>query len=119
MIGESMQKVIISIGLSFALNLSAFSYCAEPSLLATEPSPPSTYGKPNVPYCLNSYSWRGEHSCDGWELDSYFDEVEDYQRKLRRYLEEVADYEASVQQYVYDAIEFARCENREILSQHE
>ena len=113
------MRILIFALLLFCGVEKANAYCSEPDIYESPPEPPSGYHKPTVPYCLSSYSWQGSHECDRWELDQYFNEVEEYTRKLQRYLSEVQDYESAVQSYVDDAIRYARCEADEVAEQHE
>ena len=114
-----MRSLLIVTILIFSMVSPAYSYCSEPTLWSDKPDPPPSYHKPDIPYCLSDYSWSGEHSCDDWEIENYFDEVEDYQRKLRQYLAEVEDYQVAVEDYVSEAITYAKCENDEVLEQHQ
>lgn len=118
----------------------SFSYCSEPSVYASEPSfsgyqpsAPSSFRKPDVPYCLSSYSYSGTHDCEEYELSAYFDEVEDYVEDLKEYYEEAltfaqgaVDYanEArafsnKIQQFADEVLEYAKCEIQDVNTQHE
>lgn len=97
----------------------AFGYCYQPSEPDDPPDLPGTYSKPSVPYCLSSYSYSGKHDCSNWELDSYFGDVEDYQRKLRSFVQDLEDYQAEVEDYIDAAAAYAVCEFEDVADQHE
>lgn len=82
--------------------------CFEPNA----PSPPGRYYKPAVPHCLSQFAYSSEHSCNSYEIDSYKSEVEDYVRKLKNYASEVKSYYS-------DAVDYANCEIKEVVKQHE
>ncbi len=94
----------------------AYAYCSEPSFYGSPPSPPGSYSKPNVPYCMNSYSGGG---CDQWEIDSYISEVNDYIRKLSDYADEAADFANSTINFANDASNYASCEASDVKDQHQ
>ncbi|WP_130406627.1 hypothetical protein [Thalassococcus sp. S3] len=116
------------------------SYCIEPSIYASEPSfsghepsAPSSFQKPDVPYCLSSYSYSGTHACEEYELNAYFDEVEEYVEALEEYYEEALSFareaidyanEAKafsneIQQFADEVLEYAKCEAEDVSTQHE
>ncbi|MEM8774773.1 MAG: hypothetical protein AAGF53_07045 [Pseudomonadota bacterium] len=118
----------------------SLSYCSEPSVYASEPSfsgnepsAPSSFQKPDVPYCLSSYSYSGTHECDEYELRAYFDEVDEYVEDLKEYYAEaitfaqkVVDYanEArafsdEIQYFANEVLEYAKCEAEDVNTQHE
>ncbi|WBU53597.1 hypothetical protein [Paracoccus sp. SCSIO 75233] len=128
------------IGLIASAPTASFSYCSEPSVYASEPSfsgyepsAPSSFQKPDVPYCLSSYSYSGTHDCDEYELNAYFDEVEEYVEDLEDYYEEALifaqeaiDYanEAlafsnDIQQFADEVLDYANCEAEDVTTQHE
>lgn len=72
-----------------------------------------------MPFCLNSYSYSREHTCDEWELDSYFSDVEDYVSSLQAYLVEFNEYTRKVSRLAAEAETYAVCEAEEVSSQHE
>lgn len=98
---------------------SAFAYCSGPYDPDDPPDMPGSYSRPDVPYCLSSYSYSGKHTCSEWELRSYFDEVDEYQQKLRNYIRELEGYQAEVEAYVEAAAAYAVCEFDEVVAQHE
>ena len=97
----------------------AHSYCYEPSFGDTPPDPPSSYERPDVPYCLEEYSWSGRHTCDDWEIDAYFSDVEDYAEELEDYLYEVEAFKMAAERFASEAVDYATCEADEVVSQHE
>ena len=68
---------------------------------------------------LNGYSYTREHTCDQWELDSYFSDVEDYVNELQTYLDEINEYSRKVTLLARDAEAYAVCEAEEVSTQHE
>lgn len=97
----------------------AAAFCWSPSFNNRPPEPPGTFGKPDVPYCLSSYRFSGEHTCSTWEVDSYKREVSDYIDKLNAYLAEASDFARQANRFVSEAESYAKCEADEVLSQHE
>jgi hypothetical protein len=76
-----MRTIIAALNSTMALvlmPLPALAYCSEPSTSISLPDAPGSYVKPDVPPCLASYAFSGEHTCNEWELSSYQSEVEDY-----------------------------------------
>ena len=89
-------------------------YCGEPSFSGygpsfhgSAPAAPLTYQKPGVPFCLSSYRYTGEHDCGQWELDRYFQEVNDYIGDLEDYVAEANEFAADVRAFAEEAIAFA------------
>ena len=97
----------------------AFAWCSTPSFYESEPSPPSSFSKPSVPYCLNAYSYTQKHSCSEWELNSYFDEVDEYIEELEDYYGDVVEFANAAAALADEALRYARCEAEEVSSQHE
>jgi hypothetical protein len=97
----------------------ALAYCSEPSLSISVPNAPGTFDKPDVPSCLSGFSYSREHTCESWEIESYKGEVEDYIRKLNGYVEETVTLANRVRQFAMDAQDYAACESKDALSQHE
>lgn len=77
------------------------------------------FGRPDVPYCLSSYSYSGTHTCDNWEIESYFSEVDDYVNSLQAYLDEFNEYTRKVSRLAQEAEAYAICEAEEVSTQHE
>lgn len=73
----------------------AKAYCTEPSAPYYKPE------KPLVPWCVNEYA--GTHTCDEWEIDNYYDSINNYKT-------EVDDYIAQLNAYIDEAVEYAQCE---------
>lgn len=94
-------------------------YCSDPSFYQTAPVAPSSYSKPDVPFCLSTYSYSGTHTCDDWEVDSYLDEVKDYVRKLQNYADEANDFANTAIRFANEAMDYAKCEAKEVNTQHE
>ncbi|MDR7029824.1 hypothetical protein [Rhizobium rosettiformans] len=96
----------------------AWAYCYEPSESFSPPEGPSSYSKPSVPYCLSSYRFSGEHTCEQWEIDSYQRDVEEYVDKLQVYMNEAAEVARQAATFAEEVETYARCEAEEVLSQH-
>jgi len=112
---------------SFTLAVAAFlcfsgqtasAYCFDPTFYAEPPTPPGAYSKPTVPYCLSDYAWSNEHTCESWEISSYFNDVEAYQSKLDAYVDELSTYVDEVANNVASAIDYAACEKSAVANQH-
>jgi len=107
-----MQKlpvsVLVAIGIWLCFGGDAHAWCSEPD----PPDVPSSFSKPNVPYCLQSFSYSRQHSCESYELDNYKSEVSDYVRKLK-------DFASEAEDFYREAIEYANCEINDVNSQHE
>ena len=93
--------------------------CVEPYIGLVPPDAPSSRHRPDVPYCLSTYSWSREHTCDSWEIESYKSEVEDYIDKLNEFVEEAEDLSRRAQLFAQEAYDYAKCEAEEVSSQHE
>ena len=72
----------------------ANAYCSEPSFYLSTPS------KPSVPYCVNE--WNNTHTCDEWEIQNYYDEMENYSSEARNFID-------GLNEYVSEASDFAQC----------
>ena len=94
-------------------------YCSEPSFYKSAPDAPGSYSKPNVPYCLSTYSYSGTHTCDDWEINSYLDEVRDYVGKLRDYADEANNFANTAIRFANEAVDYANCEAKDANTQHE
>lgn len=99
----------------------AFGYCYEPSVPSrlSAPDAPGSYSRPSVPYCLSTYSYSNEHTCDQWELDAYFSDVEVYVNSLQTYLVDFNEYARKVSRLEQEAEAYALCEAEEVSTQHE
>lgn len=97
----------------------ASAYCSEPYFSENPPDTPSSYHKPDVPYCLNEYGFTGKHSCESYEIDMYFDEVNDYIQKLNDYTSEAIDFANDAARYANEVTDYARCEAENVKNQHE
>lgn len=108
--------LIVFIALSIG---NAHGFCSSPSFYEAMPDPPSSYERPNVPYCLSGYSYTREHTCSEWELDSYFDDVDEYIEDLQKYYSDVVDFANSAALHADYALRYAKCEAEEVSTQHE
>lgn len=96
----------------------ASALCLEPSFYSSAPS--SFYqARPSVPYCLNGYAYSQEHTCEQYELDSYFSDVEDYADALKAHHSELAEYANSTVSNANDYLKYVECEVDEVVTQHE
>ena len=78
-------------------------YCSEPNA----PAAPSSWNKPDVPFCLSGYEYSGEHTCSQWQINSYIDEVNNYISDLNAFARDAANFAS-------DAHEYAKCSANEI-----
>lgn len=114
----SSIRVVTFLIAAFQIN-GAIAYCSEPYVFSTPPDAPSSYEKPDVPYCLQEYSYSREHSCESYEIDTYFDEVNDYIQKLNDYISEANNFASEAVQFANDVSDYARCEADDVKNQHE
>lgn len=117
--GKLVKGVVVSAVALVISVVNAGAFCSAPSFGESAPDEPSSYNRPDVPYCLSEYSWSGKHTCEQWEIDSYISEVNDYIRKLNDYADEARDFADSSVNFANEAIEYAECEANEVKSQHE
>ena len=94
----------------------ANAFCSEPSMYETPPSAPGSYSKPDVPFCLNQYSYTRKHTCSQWELNNYIEEINDYIRKLKAYVDEANSFANSATDFANEAAEYANCEAQDAKS---
>jgi hypothetical protein len=73
----------------------SFSFCYEPSPPWSKPS------KPTVPWCVNE--WDNTHTFSDWEIDSYYNDVDNYNYEVRSYVNDL-------QNYLYEAEDYVNCE---------
>ena len=73
----------------------SFSFCYEPSPPWSKPS------KPTVPWCVNG--WDNTHTFSDWEIDSYYNDVDNYNYEVRSYVNDL-------QNYLYEAEDYVNCE---------
>jgi len=111
------RVVIILCGVFYVSGATA--YCSEPYFSQSPPDTPSSYHKPDVPYCLSEYGFSGKHSCEDYEIDMYFDEVNDYIQKLNDYSSEAINFANETARYANEVTDYARCEADDIKNQHE
>ena len=92
-------------------------FCSEPSMYTTPPDPPSSWSKPNPPYCLSGYSYSDTHTCDRWEIDGFIDEVTIYIDELNDYVREANAYANEAIEYANAASRYAQCEAEDVQSE--
>ena len=97
----------------------AFAFCSEPSMYEDAPEPPGSYTKPDAPYCLSGYSYTRTHTCDQWEIDRYFADINDYISKLNNYAREAEAFANAAAGFADEAFEYARCEADDVKSEIE
>lgn len=114
-------EIALAVALTFGVISPAFAFCSEPSVSSylRPPDVPGSYARPSVPYCLSSYRYSREHTCERWELDSYFSDVADYVNSLQTYLDETNEYARKVSRFTEEAETYANCEAEEVNTQHE
>ena len=61
--------------------------------------------KPSTPWCVNE--WNNTHTCDDWEIEQYYFDLENYQHEADRFVRKL-------NKYVEDAVEYAECRAREL-----
>ena len=89
---------------------SAYAFCFQPTMYETQPSPPLSFSKPSVPFCLSGYEYSGTHNCATWELENYFDEVEAYADDLREYSQRAWEFAEAAADFAAEATDYANCE---------
>jgi len=108
----SLLAVLLATGPASAI-------CFDPSFYDSTPTPPSSFSKPDVPFCLSSYAYTKEHTCSQWELDSYFDDVADYVDDLQRFYAEAVAFANEAVRFSNEAYDYAQCEANDVNTQHE
>ena len=88
------SAICIFFGAVLSSNL-AMAYCYEPSAPYSKPY------KPSVPYCVNE--WAGTHTCDEWEINNYYSQLESYRSDVEYYIRQLNNY-------IDEAVEYAECE---------
>ena len=91
----------LTILLAFLMMLStqAGAYCSEPSVYMSTPN------KPSVPFCVNE--WDNTHTCSEWEIQSYYDDLENYRSESQQFINELNTYTS-------EAVEYAQCRANEL-----
>ena len=112
-------SVLATLVFNFGPTEQSHAYCSEPSFFQSAPDAPGSYSKPDVPYCLSSYSNSRTHTCDDWQINSYLDEVREYVRKLRDYADEANNFANAAILFANEAVNYAKCEAEDVNSQHE
>ncbi len=87
------RAILSATALVYSLSAPAWAYCYEP----TTPEPP--WNKPDVPFCLSSYSFRREHNCSTWELDTYLNDLDRYRRDLIAYVDESVEFARQAEEH--------------------
>lgn len=105
--------------LAFSPITPAWSFCSSPSFYGDEPTPPSSFQKPDAPYCLSGYRYTRSHSCDQWELDQYIDEVNDYINDLNNFVDSATEFANAAIEFQNEAARYAQCEAEEAKSEIE
>lgn len=113
-----MIRITLLTAILVSVSSQVWAYCYEPSARLSVPSSPSSFTRPSVPYCLSSYRFSGEHTCDQWEIDAYQRDVNEYVEQLQQYMNEAAEVARKAASFAEEAGEYARCEAEEVLSQH-
>ena len=113
------RTLALSIIILFFFSSGAYAYCGQPSLYSSLPSPPGSYQKPSLPYCLSDYKYSGKHSCNSWEIDTYIDGINEYIRALENYVAEAYSFAGEASDYANQAAEYARCESENAKSEFE
>lgn len=113
-----MIRITLLAAIFVSASSQTWAYCYEPSVHFSPPDGPASYSRPSVPYCLNSYRFSGEHTCDQWEIDSYQRAVDEYVDQLQEYMNEAAEVAKKAVSFAEEVEEYARCEAEEVLSQH-
>lgn len=113
------KRLLACIGITMALTVgTASAACYEPSSYNSAPS--SFYERrPSVPYCLSQYSYSREHTCQQYELDSYFDDVQDYVDALNEHHAELVEFANAAVKDANDYLIYVECEVDEVVAQHE
>ena len=115
-----MKKISILLVILILVIPTAHAYCFEPASIRLHPPDlPSSYQRPDVPFCLSNYSWQGTHDCDDWEIDSYFDDVNNYIRLLNDYVQEAESFANKALLFMQETAEYAACEAEQVKTQHE
>ena len=95
------MKYLISSVLCLFLSVNQLmAWCSEPSV-----SYLYTPTKPSVPWCVNE--WNNTHTCDEWEIDSYYSDIEAYNNDVEGFIYQLNNY-------VDEAVEYARSRMEEL-----
>lgn len=94
-----MRQIAIISSFLITIGFQAGAFCSEPSVYMSAPS------KPSVPFCVNE--WNNTHTCDEWEIQGYYDDLEFYQYQAQEFIN-------ALNIYVSEASEYARCRAREL-----
>ena len=94
-----MRQIAIISSFLITISFQAGAFCSEPSVYMSTPS------KPSVPFCVNE--WANTHTCDEWEIQSYYDDLEFYASQAQELIN-------ALNIYVSEASEYAQCRAREL-----
>ena len=90
----------------------ALGFCNPPNIYLTPPTPPSSFSKPQEPFCLANYKHTKTHTCSDREVKSYINKVKKYIRSLDNYADEAASVANAAKKYANQASKYAACEAR-------
>ena len=93
--GKSQMRPFMPVLFLMFFSQNALAYCYEPSAPYNKPQ------KPYVPYCVNE--WAGTHSCDDWEINNYYAELESYNYEVQSYINQL-------NKYIEEAVEYVKFE---------
>ena len=90
----------IAVALTISYSTKARAWCSEPSAFFI-----TTPIKPSVPWCVNE--WNNTHTCDEWEIQSYYNELENYRREVDIFINDLNNF-------VDEAVDYAKCRALEL-----
>ena len=93
-----MRTILIALMTTLATKVWAL-WCIEPTVYLSTPV------KPNVPWCVNE--WYNTHTCDEWEIKSYYSELDAYRDEAQYFIN-------SLNLYVDEAVDYAQCRANEL-----
>lgn len=107
---KTPKKTILTLALGLVSSV-ANAFCSSPTApFDSLPSPPSAFSQPREPFCMSDYKFTGRHTCSSWELDSYFNDVEQYAEELGHFADDARAYANEVIDYANAAVDYANCE---------
>ena len=92
-----MRTLMIALLMTLATQAGAI--CIEPTVYLSTPV------KPSVPWCVNE--WDNTHTCDEWEIQSYYSELDAYRDEAQYFIN-------SLNLYVDEAVDYAQCRANEL-----
>lgn len=108
------RRLVVRVGVSLLVTGIALVFAPASWAYCSEPSPPSRYSKPDKPEPPSRPYCAATQSCSEWQVRSYNSELEQYRSDLREYESDVEDYVRKLKAYVDDAVEYAKCEIRDL-----